>query len=228
MTTATKITLSRIALLPFILFFYLSANMAIDPFFFNYGKLIALMLFIVATVLYWLERDMVRKHNQISDVGKVMSPVATNLLVYMGFILVLTDWDVVGHVIPLWFGIIAFLLVIGRDLVVNALRQIARDKGVMMSAGGAGTVNRVLQFVVVGMLMFYGYNFVNDVIPLGIWYEIFEYATLYMLSAVSIVSIYSGVNYFIKYRESFASPVNTTKEKKSWEDKIDAKNEEES
>lgn len=205
MTTATKITIARIAFLPLILFFYLSASFINEPFFILNGKLIALILFVVAATTDWLDGWVARKFNQISDMGKFLDPIADKMLTTLGFILVATDFDVVGELLPLWFAVLAVFVAVGRDIVINALRLIAVEKGVTIAADKSGKIKSAMQFVAISMLMFYAVDFVNGWLGLDLVFDIFGYVTLFALSLATVLSVYSGGHYLVKYKDVFGS-----------------------
>ena len=232
MTTATKITFARIALIPIILFFYLSGDIIQIPFFYTYGRLIALVLFIIAAATDWLDGWVARKYNQVSDMGKLLDPIADKMLTLLGFVLVVTDYAVVGAlgVLPLWLAVIAIFVAIGRDFVVNALRQLGAEKGITIAADMAGKVKSVMQFIAIPLLMFYAHDFVNSnsILHVGIVLELYEYVCIFVLSAATLLSIYSGAHYLVKYRNVFGMEKPAAKPKKTWEEQIAEKNEEKS
>lgn len=230
MTTATKITLSRIVLIPLIIFFYLSGTFIMNSFFIQYGKLIAVLLFIVAAATDWVDGYVARKYNQISDMGKLLDPIADKMLVYTGFILIAVDFAIIhgiNSIIPAWFIVVAFVATLGRDLIVNALRMVASEKGVVIAADNVGKLKSVLQFIAISLLMFWSFDYMVRVFEYGLLLEIFEYLCIFTLSAATIVCIYSGVNYMVQYKHVFADPSAEPKEKKNWEEKINKNNEEE-
>ena len=76
MTLATKITLVRIACIPaYMVFMYLSGGA------FNTWMLVALALFILASLTDYVDGNIARKRNQVTDLGKFLDPLADKLLV---------------------------------------------------------------------------------------------------------------------------------------------------
>ena len=226
MTTATKITLSRFALIPLIIFFYLSGTLVMNAFFIQYGKLIAMILFIIAAATDWVDGYIARKYNQISDMGKLLDPIADKMLVYTGFILVATDAFIIhglNNLLPVWLIVIAFVATLGRDLIVNALRMVASEKKIVIAADNLGKLKSVLQFAAISLLMFWSFDYMMRVFEYGLLLEIFEYLCIFVLSAATIVCVYSGVNYMVQYKDVFQT---SEKEKKSWEEKMEENNEE--
>ena len=85
MTTANKITLTRIAMIPFFIYFAAQPMLIIDRG--NYivsfptCTVIALVLFCVASFTDFLDGYVARKYNQVTDFGKFVDPLADKLLV---------------------------------------------------------------------------------------------------------------------------------------------------
>jgi len=221
MTTATKITLVRISLLPFIMFFYLSGGIFAEPFFILNGKLIALILFVIAAATDWLDGWVARKFNQISDMGKLLDPIADKMVTTLGFILIATDFDIVGDFLPVWFAVLAVFVAIGRDIIINALRLIAVEKKVTIAADASGKIKSVMQFIAIALFMFYAYDYVNMVLGSGIVFDIYQYVCMFALALATALSIYSGAHYLIKYKEVFAGKQTQDKKpRKTWEEKV--------
>jgi len=220
MTTATKITIARMALIPFILFFYISGTIIWDSFFIQYGKLIALILFIIAAATDWLDGHVARRYNQTSDLGKILDPIADKMLVYLGFVLIATDFGIVGGLVPVWLMVVAVTAALGRDLIVNALRQSAAEKGKNFAADKTGKFKTVLQFVAISLIMFWAFDYdTSQIFEYGTILQVFEFVSIFTLVAATIISVYSGIEYMINYNNMFERG-----DKKTWEQKIEEKN----
>ena len=119
-------------MLPLILFFYAMSICSGLEFFNNWGKLIALALFILAAFTDWLDGTIARKYNMVTNTGKLLDPVADKMLVMLGFILILADptWtqtfgEFDNFIFPYWFATLAVFVMLGRDVIMNSLRFIA-------------------------------------------------------------------------------------------------------
>ncbi|MBQ1271773.1 MAG: CDP-diacylglycerol--glycerol-3-phosphate 3-phosphatidyltransferase, partial [Clostridia bacterium] len=117
MTTANKITLFRIILIP--VFMYIAISQGAQ------GNLIALAVFALASVTDFIDGYIARKYNQITDFGKLVDPLADKLLV-MSALLILCEQGVV----PSWVCIV----ILAREFTVSSLRSIAASKGVVLAA----------------------------------------------------------------------------------------------
>ena len=120
MTTASKITLARVALIPvFMVLLLLHQNVA------------ALIVFIVASATDFVDGYIARHYNPVSDFGKFLDPLADKLLV-ISAMLIFIQW---GRM-PAW----VVMLVLTREFAVSGLRMIAAANGNVIAAGWSGKV----------------------------------------------------------------------------------------
>ena len=120
MTTASKITLARVALIPvFMLVLLLGYNWA------------ALIIFAVASLTDFVDGYIARHYNQVSDFGKFLDPLADKLLVTAAM-LVFVQW---GRM-PAW----AVMIVLTREFAVSGLRMVAASGGKVLAAGWSGKI----------------------------------------------------------------------------------------
>lgn len=140
---ANKATLVRIALIPvFVLCFYLNKLFPGLPQ--TTAYYIALGIYAVASATDLWDGWYARKHNIVSNFGKLMDPMADKLLNSTAFILLCA----VGK-LPAIFAIIF----IGREFVISAFRLIAAERGTVIAAGFLGKVKTALQFLTVCLLI---------------------------------------------------------------------------
>ena len=168
MNLPNKLTLLRIVLVPvFVVVLYLN---------FPYNNLVALAVFILASLTDLLDGKIARKYHLVTDFGKFMDPIADKLLVTAA-LLVFVDW----HMMPAWVAIV----VIAREFIVSALRLVAASNGRVIAAGWSGKVKTASTMVCI-CVMLLGLPVVVDVI----------------CSAVILVTTaYSGVEYLVKNRD---------------------------
>ncbi len=168
MNLPNKLTLLRIVLVPvFVVVLYLS---------FPYNNLVALAIFILASLTDLLDGKIARKYHLVTDFGKFMDPIADKLLVTAA-LLVFVDW----HMMPAWVAIV----VIAREFIVSALRLVAASNGRVIAAGWSGKVKTASTMVCI-CVMLLGLPAVVDVI----------------CSAVILVTTaYSGIEYLVKNRD---------------------------
>lgn len=188
MNLPNKLSLSRIILIPFFLFFYLAD-------FIPFGKLIALAIFIVASITDMLDGKIARKYKLVTNVGKLLDTIADKLLVTAGLLVVVVDGT-----IPHPYGVIVAFIIIGRELIVSVLRQIAATKNIVMQADMFGKIKMVVQVIALPLLFLLAY--LNDMIDLNatvlLVVKIFAFV---MIGFATILTVLSGVNYFFKNKD---------------------------
>ena len=118
MTTASKITLLRVAMIP--------AFMVILLLGYNW---VALAIFIVASCTDFVDGYIARHYNQVSDFGKFLDPLADKLLV-VAAMLIFVQWNRM----PAWM----VMVVLTREFAVTGLRLVAVQGGRVIAAGWSG------------------------------------------------------------------------------------------
>lgn len=142
MNLPNKLTIFRVILIPFFVFFLLA------PYFEGYGNYIALAIFVVASLTDMLDGKIARKYNLITDFGKFMDPLADKLLVCSALIC-LIELDL----LPAWI----VLIIIAREFIISGFRLIASDNGIVIAASYWGKFKTVFQMIMVIVLMFNQY-----------------------------------------------------------------------
>ncbi len=171
MTTASKITLIRVVLIPvFMLALLLAPGCA-------WLKWVALAIFIIASLTDLIDGKVARKYNQVSDFGKFLDPLADKLLV-ISAMAIFCEWQQ----FPAW----AFMIVLAREFAVTGLRLIAVQKGTVIAAGMSGKIKTFSTMVV---LCFWIVSWDLGLIAWARW----VYTVIIVLP-----TIYSGVEYFVQ------------------------------
>jgi len=130
MTTANKISIARICLIPiFILFALLDIPS---------GGYIALAIFILASVTDWIDGYVARKYNQVSTFGKFLDPLADKLLVTAAVLVLIEKGDM---------GSLPAFIIIARELIVTSLRIVAMGEGIVIAAQKSGKLKTFMQIV---------------------------------------------------------------------------------
>ena len=137
MTTATKITLARVALIPVFMVLMLLGY-----------DWIGLAVFVVASVTDYLDGYIARNYNQVSNFGKFLDPLADKLLV-VAAMLIFVEW---GRM-PSW----AVMIVLAREFAVSGLRMVAATSGKIMAAGWSGKVKTFATMVGLCCMMPFDY-----------------------------------------------------------------------
>lgn len=169
MTTATKITLLRVAMIPaYMLFMYLSSG---QP---GLWMWIALAIFILASVTDFVDGHIARKYNQISDFGKFLDPLADKLLT-LAAMCMFCQWGS----FPAW----ALMIVLTREFAVSGLRMVAGPKGKVIAAGKSGKFKTASSMIGLCVLMAF---------PTIGW------LAWVVVGMIVFTTVYSGVEYFIQ------------------------------
>ena len=138
------ITTVRIALLPFVYFFYLTN-------FVPYSQYIAIAIFIIAAVTDFLDGKLARKYNLVSNIGKMLDPIADKMLSYTGLFLI-----IVTGIIPLWAAVIVYVINLCRDFAIDCLRMISASKGTVLAANIFGKIKTMIAFIALPWLLLQG------------------------------------------------------------------------
>ena len=212
MNIPNKITVSRMCFIPLVLFFFLAD-------FVPYGKLVAAVLFGVAA-LTDIDGKIARKLNQVTDLGKFLDPIADKVLITAGLLLI-TAYPIAGEgisqplpiVLPVWLGIVCVTLILSRELIVSAFRQIAASKNIILAADYTGTVKAVFQDITVFLYMIFAFM-VAQFYPVieGLAYTIINIVLLTLLVATTLLTVFSGLNYIVKNKQVFKNEERQTKQ----------------
>jgi len=191
MNLPNRLTLLRVLFIPIIVFVYLfpfaQFNISISHFTIGFvtipfTNLILLILFVLASITDFFDGYIARKQNKITSFGKFVDPVADKLLVNTLFILF-----AFSGIVP----IIAVIIMIWRDIIVDAIRMMVAEKGKVMSAGYLGKVKTVLQMLTIILVLMSNLPFELYHIPVSD----------FMLWFAVAVSVMSGINYFLQAKD---------------------------
>ena len=200
MTTANKITLTRIAMIPFFIYFAAQPMLNVEEykvgiFSFPTCTLIVLILFCVASFTDFLDGYVARKYNQVTDFGKFVDPLADKLLVSSALILFVEQKAMAGWMV---------CVILARELIITSLRVVAANKGVVMAATWTGKVKTCVQ--IGGIIIIYLHYIIFGAVADGesALYSIFAVRTagdpvlIVVGWVVTLVTIYSGYDYLKK------------------------------
>ncbi|RTE07062.1 CDP-diacylglycerol--glycerol-3-phosphate 3-phosphatidyltransferase [Paenibacillus whitsoniae] len=183
MNLANRITVARILLVPIIMFFLLVKvkfpHIRIEEFSITYNQIIAALIFIVAASTDSLDGYIARKRNLVTNLGKLLDPLADKLLV-TAVLVSLVEMDKVDA----WIVIV----IISREWAVTGLRQIALLEGTVMAASKWGKAKTAAQITAIIALLINNFPFTFLDFPFDViasW-------------AAAIITVYSGIEYFVK------------------------------
>lgn len=172
MTTANKITILRMVLVP-VMVVLLYCNFPGHIYW-------ALAVFVIASISDFLDGYIARHYNQVSDFGKFMDPLADKLLVVSAMMIFVEQ----GH-FPGW----ALLIVVAREFAVTGLRLIAVDNGRVIAAAWSGKIKTASTMIGLILMML-----------IGIPHNVIWLNTVVWIVIV-VTTVYSGAEYFYKNRD---------------------------
>lgn len=190
MNLPNKLTAIRlISAIPFIYFLQESSNVTDS----NIYRLIAFGIFIFASLTDWLDGYIARKYNLITDLGKIMDPLADKILVISALVIfVKLDY------IPSWMSIV----VIAREFLISGIRTIAAAKGEVIPAGILGKYKTTTQMIVIIIMLFFGLGKTEQ------QYAMFKTLYYYLTLIPVILTIWSGWEYSVKAKHYFLEENN--------------------
>lgn len=175
MNLANKLTISRIFLIPiFMLILLIHIPL---------GNYIAAIIFIIAASTDGLDGYIARKRKQVSNLGKLLDPLADKLLITAALIILVELKEVSA-----WIAVI----IISREYFVTGLRSIAATEGVVISASKLGKVKTITQIVAISALLLEDWPLSLLNITFG---KYFIYVALFF-------TVWSGLDYWMKARKS--------------------------
>jgi len=151
----------------------------------------ALVFFLVAVSTDWLDGYFARKYGQITTLGRILDPFADKVIVCGTFIFLVAIPEITGL---RWHGVRCGLqpwmvvVIVGRELLVTALRSFIEDRGSDFSAKMSGKLKMVLQCVAAGTCLFYLSPLTNA--PNWCWWLLVG-----SVWAAVVLTVYSGMVY---------------------------------
>lgn len=167
-------TMARIYLVPFVLL-----SMWPNTLLWN---VLAIFLFIIASITDYYDGYFARKYNAVSNMGKFMDPIADKVLVTS--ILVMLQFR--GVIDP-----VMVIILMARDTFIGGIRSVAAADNVIISAKSAGKWKTALQMGAIPALI------IND-LPHFYQFPLLKigYAILWV---TVILSVFSGIQYYLAY-----------------------------
>lgn len=205
MNLPNRLSTLRICLVPlFVVAYFLP---------FAWGSYVAVGLFIVAAATDFLDGYIARKYNMITDLGKLLDPIADKILICAAlFCVVATNpLQFSAYTWAANFGVIFLAaggtLIIARELLISAVRQIAATKGVVVAANLFGKVKTVCQDIALPMLVFYNAARVaaQGSNQTTLFWDILWWISVFLFGVAVIFTIASGVTYLIENKKVFAN-----------------------
>ncbi|MGM0441886.1 MAG: CDP-diacylglycerol--glycerol-3-phosphate 3-phosphatidyltransferase [Elusimicrobiota bacterium] len=174
MTLANKITVSRILMvIPFGICLLIESNLF---------RFFSLFFLIAASVSDYIDGELARKRDEVSDLGKFLDPLADKLFVVTAFVIFV---GLNSLAVPSW----AVILIIAREFIINGLRTLAASRGEIMAAAMVGKVKTASQLIAIGLI-----------IIVLIYNNLFQMKIEYFITVVTAgITVYSGAVYIKQF-----------------------------
>jgi CDP-diacylglycerol--glycerol-3-phosphate 3-phosphatidyltransferase len=182
MNLPNRITVARIMLIPVIMVFLQVKTFPvinIESFTITYNQILAALVFIIAASTDGLDGYIARKRKLVTNLGKLLDPLADKLLVTAVLIYLVELGKVDAWIV---------IVIISREFAVTGLRQIALLEGIVMAASKLGKWKTGIQItaIIVLLLNNFPFNFIDIRFDLiSSWVAV-------------IITVYSGIDYFVK------------------------------
>lgn len=186
MNLPNKLTVGRIAMVPLVVLIYLVIPQDFCVISATNGlalrDVLAFLIFMLASLTDMFDGQIARKYHLITSFGKFFDPIADKMLVNTMLILLVYTHQA---------NIVAVLLMIARDLIVDGLRMLASQHGKVVSAGIYGKAKTVLQMFAILFLLLKNWPFVYLGLPLD----------QILLWLACLMSLFSGLIYFAQLKD---------------------------
>lgn len=190
MNLANRITLARIFLVPIIMFFLLVSfnlpELRFGGFSITYNQIIAALIFIVAASTDGLDGYIARSRKMVTNLGKLLDPLADKLLVAAVLISL-----VEMQRLDAWIAVV----IISREFAITGLRQVALLEGKVVAASAWGKWKTGIQITMIVALLLNNFPFYFIGVPFD----------LISTWAAAIITVYSGIDYFVKNKNVIES-----------------------
>lgn len=194
MNLPNKITLTRICMIPvFVLIFFLDG---VVPF----ARGIAAIVFALAACTDFVDGYIARSRGLVTNLGKFLDPIADKVLVSTAMILLLTIKENLFAVTGEWMDVlyvtmaVCICVIMARELIISAFRQIAAANGVVMAADKLGKFKTIFQDISIAVLLFSSdISGVFGNVLLGIGGVVFLAAT--------VLTVWSGIAYVVNNKQ---------------------------
>jgi CDP-diacylglycerol---glycerol-3-phosphate 3-phosphatidyltransferase len=151
MNLANKVTIARILLIPIFILLFLKYPEWPD------GIYYSAIVFMLASVTDKLDGYIARKYNQVTNLGKLLDPLADKLLISTALVLLVSQ-----HRLYAWVA----LVIIAREIIITGIRLIAVSQRIVLQADRYGKIKMVSQVIAITVVMLDSHLFAITNIPI--------------------------------------------------------------
>lgn len=186
MNTPNKLTVLRVILVPFFVFFLMSS-------FVPHNYLVALFIFAAASYTDFLDGKIARRDNLITDFGKFMDPLADKILVMSALICF-----VALGVTDVWM----VTLIMFREFAVTSVRLVAAGNGKVIAANNLGKIKTVTQIIAILVILVLQYVLALNIFAYENLGFIFFVVGEIFMGIATFFALYSGCVYVMENIDS--------------------------
>lgn len=200
MNLPNKISLTRICMIPiFVLVFFLDGVLP-----FNYG--IAAIIFVLAACTDFIDGYIARSRGLVTNLGKFLDPIADKVLVATAMMLILTMKDSLFSVFnqaadAIYIATtVCVCVIMARELIISAFRQIAAANGVVMAAEKLGKYKTACQDAAIFVLILAADICVPayHAVP---WDSYVAWTGIVLFAIATVLTVWSGIAYVLKNKQ---------------------------
>jgi CDP-diacylglycerol--glycerol-3-phosphate 3-phosphatidyltransferase len=138
-------------------------------------------LFLLASVMDFLDGFLARRRKQVTRLGTLLDPAADKILVSAAFISLV---EMTPHVVPAWMVVV----IIAREFAVTALRSFAAAESLVIPAGISGKIKTIVQIVTISLAIIHSQveQWFPRLAPFSMWVAL-------------LITAYSGIEYFVRF-----------------------------
>ena len=144
--------------------------------------IILFLIFALSALTDYLDGYIARKQHLITTFGKFIDPIADKLIVNTTLLLLASTHDI---------HIIIPIIMISRDIIIDAIRLVASQKNVVLAASYLGKAKTMTQMIAICLLL------LNNIVFAGLHIPMDQI----MIWLATLISFVSGVDYFMKNRQ---------------------------
>lgn len=193
MNLPNKITLTRIFMIPvFVLVFFLDGVLP-------YNYVIAAVIFALAACTDFIDGYIARKYKLVTNLGKFLDPIADKVLVSTAMLLLLTLMPFFAVFKDMAKGLyiataVCICVIMARELIISAFRQIAATRGLVMAADMLGKYKTTFQDISIVVLIVAADLTGKAQLVLG-------WVGLVLFAIATILTVWSGISYVVKNKQ---------------------------
>ena len=175
MNLPNKLTVCRVALIPFFVVFLLYPDLT------KYSNYIAAAIFIIASLTDYADGRIARKYNLVTNFGKFMDPLADKLLVCAAMICLVEMGKLAAWIV---------IVIMSREFIISGFRLVASDNGIVIAASYWGKFKTTFQMLMIIVLIL---DIPSDA------FRLLGEGLTYIALALTVISL---VDYIFKNRET--------------------------